>query len=116
MMIKEPQVNERPVMGFWPHNAEPKVREVFASRTSRMLWLGIKNQHIVNQHFNDHCIKLGESLDHEIAKGTEINGHKLNIWLQNLGRLITLPNPIPEIAVLFSINNLILDAVLANMS
>lgn len=86
-MIKTPQVNERPVMGFWPIDAEPKVREAFASRTSRMLWLGIKNQHLVNQHFNDNCIKLGKSLDHEIAQGTEITGHKLNIWLQNLGML-----------------------------
>lgn len=88
-MIKEPQVNERPVMGFWPIDAEPKVREVFASRTSRMLWLGIKNQHLVNQHFNDTCIRLGTTIDAKLAKGEEITGRQLTGWLQNCGALGT---------------------------
>lgn len=85
--MTKPQVNERPVMGFWPIDAEPKIRELFASRTSRMLWLGIKNQHLVNQHFNDTCIRLGKAIDAKLAKGEELTGRQLTRWLQNGGAL-----------------------------
>ena len=76
-------VNERPVMEFWPQDAGPKIQAVFANKTARILWLGIKGNHIVSTDFNDACISMGIVIDRAKADGREITASWLTYLMQD---------------------------------
>lgn len=74
------KVNEACVLTFRVDQAEPIIQEAFADRKARVLWLGIKGSHIVDNHFNENCLKLSGWIGDMI-----VNGRWLSVKLQDLG-------------------------------
>lgn len=61
-------INEQTVLEFDPEQALPIIKEIFDHPIAHVLWLGIKGTHLVDQHFNDHCLELGKIIERWIAK------------------------------------------------
>ncbi len=71
---------------FFVEDAEPIIQEIFANRSARTLWLGIKAGHIVSQQFNQNCLDLGKWIDETIEE-TPVDGRWLTTTLQNLSMI-----------------------------
>ncbi len=62
-------------------DAEPIIREVFADRLARTLWLGIKGSHIVSTTFNADCLTVARWIrEHD----GPVSGRWLTVSLQNV--------------------------------
>lgn len=77
-----PKVNEACILTFSLGKAEPIIQEVFADRKARVLWLGIKGNHIVDNHFNENCLKLSRWIGDMV-----VDGRWLSVRLQDLGMI-----------------------------
>lgn len=68
------------------------IKEIFENKTARILYLAIKVNHIVNQYFNDNCLKIAKWIDDgDLYEDTNYSpsrmGVVLNYWLRNLGMI-----------------------------
>jgi hypothetical protein len=61
------------------------IHRVFQDRIARNLWLGIKWKHIVDQHFNENCLKVADWIRE--GKLTMDDGAMLNHCLTNAGMI-----------------------------
>jgi len=50
-------------LGFFIVDASEMIRDIFRNRIARTLWMGIKNNHIVDQHFDEHCLELAHFIE-----------------------------------------------------
>jgi hypothetical protein len=68
-------------LAFNPEKTDDtEIRQVFSDNLAKILWLFIKRNHLVSQHFNKHCIGLAKCI-RKIGID-KITAQQLNLYLQ----------------------------------
>ncbi len=68
---------------FDPYQSDnPTIRAVFQDDLAQILWVAIKKDHLVSQHFNSQCLLLAKML--RTKKYRNMTGRQLNGWLSSL--------------------------------
>lgn len=72
-------LNQHLVLSFDPQNSPdcPKLDIVFNTPLARKLWLGIRQGHLINQYFEENCLRAGEEIQSLINKEKELTPGRL---------------------------------------
>lgn len=74
---------EQVKFSFDPFKSEnPAIRAVFEDKLAQIIWCAIKRNHIVDQYFNENCLRLADELRKK--KWANISGGQLNGWLRDM--------------------------------
>lgn len=69
-------ISESVTLSFNPETSSPEIQKVFTSELARILWLAIRQGHMVNKHFNSAVLKYAEIIESSKKKG-ELNAQTL---------------------------------------
>lgn len=72
-------IKEKVELLFDPEKSSEEIKEVFADDLARLLWLGVKSSHIVDQHFEKHCLLYAKIID-KAKKKEPLTAQKL-FWI-----------------------------------
>ena len=67
-------------LDFNPLNKEKSIsiNSIFQDKIARILWMGIKQKHLTNQYFNEHCLIASKIIN---KKGIPDSPKKLELFL-----------------------------------
>jgi hypothetical protein len=62
-------IKEKVELLFDPEKADDDIKKVFADDLARLLWLSVRYGHLVDEHFNNDCLRCAKAIERSKKAG-----------------------------------------------